>query len=80
LEHWLHDAFVGKNVLFVGGGDTTSDPHFTQLFQFLQRINEHGKPRHVHLCADKDYLQLQGQMPPPVFLVPYGSHGTWLRH
>jgi hypothetical protein len=58
----------------VGCGDTTSDPHVTQLFQFLQRISEHGKPRHVHLCADKDCLQLHSQMPLPVFLVPHGSH------
>lgn len=63
LRHHLHNTLTGKQVLLVGCGGTTSDPHFTELFQTLEKINPHGMPRHIPLCTDKDYEQFNTQIP-----------------
>lgn len=65
-------AFADQHVLFVGCGNTTSDPHFAQIFEDNKKLRNQQDCRHVFLCSDADYDTLDA--PGNILKVPYGNH------
>jgi hypothetical protein len=71
----LQSVFAEKHVLFVGCGNTTSDPHFGLIFEEYKKSTKISRRRHVYLCTDDDYRSFKSQLPGHIVPLPYGNHG-----
>ncbi|RSH83034.1 hypothetical protein EHS25_005744 [Saitozyma podzolica] len=71
MQYALHQC----HVLFIGCNGTLSDPHFTQLFEFIELMDLPTGCRQVLLCTDEDFvLQVATKKAPnSVSLAPYGD-------
>jgi len=74
LQDNLLHMFRNGNVLFVGCGQTTADPHFQNIFE---RCMISAATRHAYLCSDDAYEGLRYPrgpgLPSTVELAPYGA-------
>lgn len=75
LELFMKYALQQCHVLFIGCGGTLSDPHFTQLFDFIKLLDLPTGCHQALLCTDEDYVfQVATKMAPvSVSLAPYGD-------
>lgn len=78
LELFMQYALQQCHVLFIGCNGTLSDPHFTQLFDFIKLMDLPTGRRQVLLCTDEDYvLQVATKKAPDsVSLAPYGDFAS----
>lgn len=77
LKQSLESLFRRHRVLFIGCGDTLSDPHLGPLVKLVNTLQPDRLQHVIHLCSDCDYEKLTSNastMPAWINPVPYGHH------
>ncbi len=74
-SHVLRSLALNRTLLFVGCGDTVSDPNFTRLIEWAKDALDDVTPHHVFLCRQSERPAFQAKLRDAPWLQPlaYGD-------